>query len=123
MIKITIFAAIVFSIGLSAARAGDVAEGLKVFVNRCGDCHVADIERNKVGPSLKGLFGRIAGSVAGYNYSDAMKASGITWGEDTLKPYLLNPKAIVPKNKMAFNGLKREGELENLIEYLKASTK
>ncbi len=104
------------------AIAGDAALGQKVF-NKCKACHEAADVKNKVGPGLKGLFGRKAGSVEGYAYSDAMKNSGITWGEDTLKAYLADPKAVVPGGKMSFAGLKKEEELENIIEYLEEATK
>ena len=104
------------------AVAGDAALGQKVF-NKCKACHEASDVKNKVGPGLKGLFGRKAGSVEGYAYSEAMKNSGITWDEDTLKAYLADPKAIVPGGKMSFAGLKKEEELENIIEYLEQATK
>jgi cytochrome c2 len=70
------------------------------------------------GPSLSGLLGREAGSLAGYNYSDAMRASDVIWSGNTLQEFLLTPSLFIPRNKMAFNGLKREGEMENLLAYL-----
>jgi len=105
-----------------AAYAGDAAKGQKVF-NKCKACHEVATEKNKVGPHLRGLFGRTAGTVEGFVYSDEMKALGIVWSEETLKPYLVDPKAVVPKGKMAFAGLKKEEELEDVIEYLKEATK
>lgn len=104
------------------AYAGDTAKGQKVF-NKCKACHEVATEKNKVGPYLKGLFGRTAGTVEGFAYSDEMKALGIVWSEETLKPYLADPKAVVPKGKMAFAGLKKEEDLEDVIEYLKEATK
>ena len=65
------------------------------------------------GPSLSGLLGRKAGSLAGYSYSDAMRASDVIWSGDTLQAFLLRPSLFIPRNKMAFNGLKREGEMES----------
>lgn len=106
----------------AAAEAGDAAKGQKVFA-KCKACHEVSAEKNKVGPHLKGLFGRAAASVEGYAYSEPMKASGITWSEETLKPYLADPKAVIPGGKMAFAGLKKEDELEDVIEYLKEATK
>lgn len=106
----------------TAAEAGDAAKGQKVFA-KCKACHEVSTGKNKVGPTLKGLFGRPAASVAGFAYSEPMKASGITWTEETLKPYLADPKAVVPGGKMAFAGLKKEDEIEDVIEYLEEATK
>jgi cytochrome c len=72
---------------------------------------------------LKGVFGRKAGTVPGYSYSSAMKASGIVWDEAKLKAYLKDPKATVPNNKMTFVGLKKDDEIADLIAYLKKATK
>lgn len=111
--------AAVLTMGMSAAQAeGDVAAGEKVF-KKCKACHVIDSEKNRLGPHLIGLFGRAAGSVDGFKYSKAMTDSGITWDETTLDAYLADPKGYVPKNKMAFPGLKKEADRVNVIAYLK----
>jgi cytochrome c len=107
---------------VTTAEAGDAAKGQKVF-NKCKSCHEVATEKNKVGPHLRGLFGRTAGSLAGFPYSEPLKASGIVWSEDTLKSYLADPKAVVPGGKMAFAGLKKEEELDDIIEYLEEATK
>lgn len=107
--------------GGALAQAGDPAAGQKVFV-RCQACHVANAPTNRVGPSLQGLFGRKAGSVEGFKYSDANKNSGVTWDEATLDQYLVDPKAYMPGNKMAFPGLKKPEERANVIAYLKQAT-
>jgi cytochrome c2 len=70
------------------------------------------------GPSLSGLIGRKAGSLPDYRYSDAIKTSDVIWSEDTLRAFLLRPSSYIPQNKMPFNGLKREGEMDALIAYL-----
>jgi len=102
----------------SMAAAQDAEEGKNVF-KKCRACHdVGDKAKNKVGPELNGLLGRKAGSVEGFNYSDAMKNSGITWDEAKLGEYLTDPKKTVPGNKMVFAGLKNETERANLIAYL-----
>ena len=99
----------------------DPAQGEKVF-GRCKACHVVDKEQNRVGPHLVGIIGRPAGSVEGFKYSDAMKNSGKTWDEATLAAYLQDPKGYIPGNKMAFAGLKKEDEVEDVIAYLKQAT-
>ena len=103
------------------AMAADAAKGKKVF-NKCKACHSLEAGKNKVGPHLAGIFGREAGAVDGFKYSKAMMASGIVWGEDEIKAYVENPKTYIPKNKMAFAGLKKEADRDNLIAYLKENT-
>ena len=100
------------------ALAADSAKGKKVF-NKCKACHSLKAGKNKVGPHLAGIFGREAGAVEGFKYSKAMKASGIVWGEDEIKAYVASPRKYIPKNKMAFAGLKKEADRDNLIAYLK----
>jgi len=103
--------------------AADVAHGEQVFA-KCKACHTLEA-KNKIGPSLHGLFGRTAGTVADFNYSDAMKAAGakgVVWGEDTLEKYLAGPKDFVPGNKMPFPGLKDPKDREDVIAYLKGAS-
>ena len=104
----------------SAAMAaeGDPAKGKRVF-NKCKACHVVDAEKNRVGPHLKGLIGRVAGTVEGYKYSKANKESGITWTEQVLFEYLENPKKYMKGTKMAFPGLRKEQDRWNVIAYIK----
>lgn len=112
----------VLLLGSHAALAeGDAAAGEKVF-RKCKACHTLEAGKNKVGPSLHGLFGRKAGSVEGFKYSDAMKESGITWDAETLNQYLTKPKDMVPGTRMAFPGLKKEEDRANLIAYLQEAT-
>jgi cytochrome c len=118
----TIGAAVVgVSLMLTAGAAlaeGDPAAGQKVF-NKCRACHVVEQPQNRVGPTLNGVIGRPAGSVEGFNYSDAMKNSGIVWTEETIAEYIADPKGYVPGNRMAFAGLKKEEDVVNVIAYIK----
>ena len=104
-----------------ALAQGDAEAGEKVF-NKCKACHVADEPQNRVGPHLVGLFGRQAGSVEGFKYSDAMKESGVTWDEETIAEYIADPRGYIKGNRMAFVGLKDEEDIEDLIAYLKEAT-
>ncbi len=108
---------------MSAAQAaGNAEEGKKAFA-KCRACHQLEAGKNGVGPSLKGVFGRKAGTVEGFKYSDAMKAKGVTWDEKTIAEYVADPKGYIPGNKMVFPGIKKESEVADLIAYLKDATK
>jgi cytochrome c len=102
--------------------SGDPKAGEVIF-KQCAACHSLDPDTNKTGPSLAGLFGRRAGTVEDFNYSDANKNSGIVWDEASLQKYLPNPQALVPGTKMAFIGLKDPQQVEDIISYLKEATK
>lgn len=106
----------------STAALTPEAAGKKMF-KRCAACHTIDEGgRNRVGPNLWGMFGREAGSIGNFSYSKAMIASDIIWSDETLDAYITSPKTYIPKNKMAFIGLKKESDRKNVIAYLKANT-
>ncbi|MBP1853349.1 c-type cytochrome [Rhizobium halophytocola] len=112
-------AALALPAGLAHAD-GDPVAGAKVF-KKCMACHTATEPKNKVGPTLMGVVGRPVASVDGYSYSKAMAAfgEGKTWTEEELAAYLPKPKELVPGTKMAFAGLKKPDEIDNVIAYLK----
>jgi len=112
-------ASLLTAVSGAALADGDAGAGKKVF-NKCKTCHTLEAGVNKVGPSLAGVIGRPAGTVDGFAYSDAMKNSGITWDAEKLDQYLADPKGFVPGNKMAFVGLKKEDDRENVIAYLQS---
>ena len=116
--KIALSAGLIFIAAASSASAQDVAAGKSSFA-KCMACHaIGEGAKNKVGPELNGLNGRKAGTVAGYSYSEANKGSGLTWDEATFKEYIKDPKAKVPGTKMAFAGIKREQEVNDLWAYV-----
>jgi cytochrome c len=119
--KIRIVLAVLGLMGLSTfSYAQDAENGAKVF-KKCMACHAVD-DKNKIGPSLKGIVGRKAATVEGFKYSDAMlakAAEGVVWDEATLTAYLPDPKAFVPGTKMVFPGLKKPEEVTDLIAFLK----
>lgn len=110
------------ALGGASAEAADLKKGKKVF-NKCKACHSLEAGKKKVGPSLHGVFGRKAGAVDGFKYSKAMAESGVVWDEATIGEYMQKPKKYIPGNKMAFAGLKKQADIENLIAYLKEETK
>jgi cytochrome c len=106
----------------NAARAADLAAGKEAF-GRCRICHaVAANAPSTVGPSLHGLFGRRAGSLGDYDYSAAMKRSGVVWNDATLAKFLRDPKAFIPGNKMGFPGIDDAAAVSNLLAYLRQAT-
>jgi cytochrome c len=112
-------AAMVSIAGVGVATAQDLTVGANSY-KKCVSCHdVGPTAKNKVGPVLNGIEGRKSGTIAGYSYSDANKASGITWNEESFLEYIKDPKAKIPNTKMAFAGIKNETEAKALWAYLK----
>ncbi|MCL4766071.1 MAG: cytochrome c family protein [Hyphomicrobiaceae bacterium] len=109
-------------ISAGSPAAADPENGEKVF-RKCRACHqVGEGAKNAVGPLLNGIVGRPAGSIDGFNYSQANREAGkegLVWTEDKLLEYLKDPRAFMPKNKMAFAGLKDEEDRKDVIAYLK----
>jgi cytochrome c len=102
----------------TALADGDPTKGAQIF-KKCQVCHSIEKGVNKIGPSLHGVYGRKAGTLEGYNYTDAMKNSGFTWDEATLDKYLVNPRKVVPGTRMVFVGLPKEQDRLDVIAYLK----
>jgi cytochrome c len=104
------------------AMATDSGQGA-AELQKCKICHSLDKGGpSRVGPSLYGVFGRKAGTVAGFNYSDAMKNSDIVWDDDSLAKFLRGPQEAMPGNHMSFPGIKDEGTLTDLLNQLKQAT-
>ena len=112
--------AILAAAGLaSPALAADPASGAKVFGAQCSVCHSST--RNApvgIGPRQFGVVGRRAGAQAGFNYSQAMRNSGITWTVADLKRYIANPSGTVHGNKMPYGGLHNAKQLDDLVAFL-----
>jgi cytochrome c len=102
--------------------AGDAARGKTVFA-RCAACHDLNTGAIRMGPSLKGVVGRKAGTFANFSYSAGMKSKGVTWGPDTLDTFLTAPMKYVPGTRMAFPGLSNPQDRADVIAYLKVAAK
>jgi cytochrome c len=100
----------------TVGKAQSPDSGKELFQKRCGGCHALD--RDKEGPRLHGVYGRTAGSVDSFQYSDALKKSKIVWAEDTLDRWLTSTEKLVPDNEMTFHVEKAE-ERTAIIAFLK----
>jgi cytochrome c len=100
----------------------DVAAGKTVSV-KCEQCHdTSSAKTVKIGPPLYGVVGRARASIAGFDYSSAMKAKGGTWTYDELFKFTKSPGAYIPGTKMSFAGLSRADDRINLIAFLRTNT-
>ena len=102
----------------AAASEASPSGQMPIAFAQCKACHSTD-GTTLIGPSLKGVYGTKAGAVAGYDFSPAMKASGLTWDDATLDAFLENPQGKVPGTKMTFFGLKDAAQRKDVIAYLK----
>ena len=101
---------------------GDVVAGEKV-AQRCISCHSIADTSNKKGPTLRGVVGRPAASVAGFEYSDGLKAFGATgaiWDEATLEKFLVDTYGFVKGIRMVIPPVRRDTERADLIAFLKS---
>ncbi len=117
--KQVLIAAAVMGMTTAVAHAQDATAGGAIFRKQCTICHeIGPTAKTKVGPVLNGIDVRKSGSVAGFNYSDANKSSGITWNEESFLDYIKDPKAKIPNTKMVFIGIKSESDAKNLWAFL-----
>jgi cytochrome c len=87
--------------------------------SQCKACHSVEPGKNGIGPTLAGIYGDKAATVPGFEFSEAMKNSGLTWNQATLDRYLTDPRGVVPGTKMAFGGVKDAAQRQAIINYLK----
>jgi cytochrome c len=101
-----------------AGAEGDAQEGAKVY-RACAACHSLVPGRHMTGPSLAGLWDRKAGTAAGFTrYSDALKSAAVAWNAESLDPWLADPRAFIPNNRMVFAGIRDAKARADLIAYL-----
>lgn len=100
--------------------AGDAENGRLQYASRCIACHSIDV--SLAGPAHRGVFGAKAGSVAGFDYSPALRKSKVIWNEKTLDKWLSNPERLIPGQKMGYS-VSDAKTREDLIAYLKTQTR
>ena len=106
--------------GTSSPAPSEIAAGQQIY-ERCGACH--SLDRDRVGPRHCGLFGRRAGSVPGFAYSDAMRNSGIVWTRETLDRFLANPLGTIPGTFMTYAGVQDPKQRAHLLAFLEVATR
>ena len=114
-----VLAAALFAGPAAAAPVGDPARGEAIY-QACTDCH--SLDQNDVGPRHRGVYGRAAGSLSDYSYSDALKHAKIIWTEETLDTWLTDPQAFVPGVKMFFH-LDNPQDRADVIAFLRERAK
>lgn len=121
MKKLLLIALALAVTAVPAQAEGDVDAGKKVF-RKCVACHlIGDATGRKTGPSLNNVFGHTAAYVEDYKYSPAMIAKreeGLIWTPEVFAEYIDNPRKYVPRTKMAFAGVKKAEDVENLIAFM-----
>jgi cytochrome c len=109
--------------GLASAASAQTPPAAPPVFAQCRTCHqVGETARNAVGPHLNGLFGRRAGTVQGFNYSQAYRTpptSEKVWDPDNFRVYIRNPQQVTPGTRMAFVGVRNEEQIDQLIAYLR----
>ena len=124
--KAIIIAAFLLAVPTGFAAAGDAEKGAKVY-RKCVSCHmIGDNAKNRVGPQLNGIIGREIASMGDYKYSKALvkyAAAEKVWSEENLAAYLESPRKVVKGGRMAFAGLRKEKDRNDIIAYLKKAAK
>ena len=97
---------------------GDIERGRKLYI-QCRACHsLKPNETNRIGPSLYGIINQPAGSIEGYEYSEALKQSNVYWNLDNLDQWIEKPYEMIPGNKMVFSGMRKKQDRNDLIAYI-----
>lgn len=106
----------------AAERDPELAQGERLFRSQCSGCHALEPGVHRAGPSLHGLIGRRAGSVADYDYSPVLQAADHRWNAATLDRFLADPDAFLPGTRMVFWGLDAHAR-RRIIRFLEHATR
>ncbi|TCS62631.1 c-type cytochrome [Varunaivibrio sulfuroxidans] len=115
------------TVAFSASSAMAASKGEKLFKHKCSVCH--KIDKNAVGPMLKGVIGRKAGSVASFSRYNAMKGANFTWNEALISEWITNQRKFLKTHKDMVGGsrtamivhIKKEKDRKAIIDYLKTA--
>jgi cytochrome c len=119
----SLFAAAVLSVtAADGEEIGDPEAGREAF-QECAACHeIGRGAENRIGPHLNRIFGRQAGSLDDFVYSDGlarMGAGGLEWDLRTLDAYIANPPALVSGTRMNYPGMEDPDRRADLLAYLR----
>jgi len=120
LVRVASAGLLVLGLAGAAPAPPELAAGREIY-ERCAACH--SLEWDRVGPRHCGLFGRRAGSVPGFAYSDAMRRSGIVWNRETLDRFLADPLGTVPGTFMTYAGVEDPKERAELLAFLEVATR
>ena len=115
-ITLTILAGVFCATITLTASATDAGRGRDAFEKRCAGCHALD--KIKIGPPLRGIYGRHSGKDPQFAYSDAVRSTSVTWDDATLDRWLADTESVVPGNDMAFR-MNDPVDRSNIIAYLR----
>lgn len=117
-LPIAAFSLFLVSVDKNTADASPAPIAPPAAFSACAACHGVVAGQKKFGPNLAGVSGRRAGTLEGYAYSPALKASGITWNAASFDKWVTNPKAHVPGNRMPFAGVQDPVKRQQIVDYL-----
>jgi cytochrome c len=113
---VLLIGSIATALAATPAIAADAAHG-KALYQTCIACHSE--KPDAIGPSLKGVVGRQAGTLDDFRYSAPMRRANLTWDEANLRAYIADPQATVKGNRMPFGGVREAGDVDDIVAYLK----
>ncbi|HEY6982180.1 c-type cytochrome [Reyranella sp.] len=117
MIRQAVLSAAILSAAAAAdAAAADPGRGKELYESRCGGCH--SLDANRVGPAHRGVYGRKAGTAPNFNYSAAVRNSGVVWEGKTLDAWLTDPQRLIPGQRMNFR-ISAAEDRTDIIAYLR----
>lgn len=114
---VAVIAALIVLSPSTGSYAQTQPDGAALYESKCSACH--SISSNKIGPALRGVYGRKAGTVPGYAYSEALKGSNLVWNDANLDRWLQGPQKMVKGSKM-FLAVPEPTQRKEIIAYLKS---